>query len=397
MQPLLLLMAFLLAPKAQAVKIIGGHEVKPHSRPYMAFLRIEIPDRKRCGGFLVREDFVLTAAHCWGRSITVILGAHNIREPERTQQVIPVKTAIRHPNYHPKVNDIMLLQGYDCPGVLGPSSMRIPVLCLQLQRKATLTAAVSLLRLPRRGEQVKPGMVCRVAGWGRLDLNTSTATLHEVELEIQEDKQYAVYNRATEICVGDPGKSQSTFKGDSGGPLVCDNTAQGIVSFGGKNGKPPRVETKISSFLPWIKRTMRRTTDTASHPPSSLNLQRGHEAKPHSSSYMAYIHIQDEETRCGQSVSPGGPHHLEAGEDPAGHPGEKSHPTNYNPRSFSKDIMLLQLERNIRLSNAVKPLHCPGARAGEARTDGHCGWLRAHGDGTLPTTLQQVELAFQKN
>ncbi|KAK1338739.1 hypothetical protein QTO34_019397 [Cnephaeus nilssonii] len=187
MQPLLLLMAFLLAPKAQAVKIIGGHEVKPHSRPYMAFLRIRISDRKRCGGFLVREDFVLTAAHCWGRSITVILGAHNIKKRERTQQVIPVKTAIRHPNYHPKVNDIMLLQGYDCPGVLGPSSMRIPVLCLQLQRKATLTAA-----------------------------------------------------------------------GDSGGPLVCDNMAQGIVAFGKKGGKPPRVETKISSFLPWIERTMRR-------------------------------------------------------------------------------------------------------------------------------------------
>ncbi|XP_014392838.1 PREDICTED: granzyme B-like isoform X2 [Myotis brandtii] len=156
MQPLLLLLAFLLAPKAQAVKIIGGHEVKPHSRPYMAFLRIRISDRKRCGGFLVREDFVLTAAHCWGRSITVILGAHNIRKHERTQRVIPVKTAIHHPNYHPKVNDIMLLQG------------------------------------------------------------------------------------------------------DSGGPLVCDHMAQGIVAFGKKNGKPPRVETKISSFLPWIKRTMRR-------------------------------------------------------------------------------------------------------------------------------------------
>ncbi|ELK32444.1 Granzyme B [Myotis davidii] len=119
MQPLLLLLVFLLAPKAQAVKIIGGHEVKPHSRPYMAFLRIRISDRKRCGGFLVREDFVLTAAHCWGRSITVILGAHNIRKRERTQQVIPVKTAIRHPNYHPKVNDIMLLQGYDCARVPG--------------------------------------------------------------------------------------------------------------------------------------------------------------------------------------------------------------------------------------------------------------------------------------
>nr|KAF6386946.1 granzyme H [Myotis myotis] len=242
MQLLLLPMAFLLVPKAQAGEIIGGHEARPHSRPYMAYLRIKNKKKYMCGGVLVQKNYVLTAAHCKGRSITVILGAHNIRKHERTQQVIPVKTAIRHPNYHPKVNDIMLLQ---------------------LQRKATLTAAVSLLRLPRRGEQVTPGMVCRVAGWGRLDLNTSTATLHEVELEIQQDEQCIScyrhrYNRTTEICVGDPERNQSTFKGDSGGPLVCDNMAQGIVAFGKKNGKPPRVETKISSFLPWIKRTMRR-------------------------------------------------------------------------------------------------------------------------------------------
>lgn len=242
MQPLLLLMAFILASKAQAGTIIGGHEVKPHSRPYMAYLhRITTSGRKTCGGFLVREDFVLTAAHCSGSSITVTLGAHDVRQHEGTQQVIPVKKIIPHPNYHPKFNDIMLLK---------------------LQKKAKLTDAVSLLRLPRREGQVNPGMVCSVAGWGRLDLYTTTARLHEVELEIQRNEQCislyrSHYNTSTQICVGNPEKKQSTFLGDSGGPLVCDNTAQGIVAFGKKNGKLPRVETRISSFLPWIKRTMR--------------------------------------------------------------------------------------------------------------------------------------------
>uniref|UniRef100_A0AAY4BN35 Peptidase S1 domain-containing protein n=1 Tax=Denticeps clupeoides TaxID=299321 RepID=A0AAY4BN35_9TELE len=42
--------------------IFGGVEVKPHSKPYMASLQ----SRKHhvCGGVLIREDFVLTSAHC---------------------------------------------------------------------------------------------------------------------------------------------------------------------------------------------------------------------------------------------------------------------------------------------------------------------------------------------
>ncbi|XP_055411727.1 granzyme B(G,H)-like isoform X2 [Bubalus kerabau] len=180
MKPLLLLVAFLLTPRAKAGEIIGGHEAKPHSRPYMAYLQYWNQDvQSRCGGFLVRQDFVLTAAHCHGSSINVTLGAHNIKQQERTQQVIRVRTAISHPDYNPKTfsNDIMLLK---------------------LEREAKQTSAVKPLSLPR-----------------------------------------------------------AKARGDSGGPLVCDNVAQGIVSYGKRDGSTPRAFTKVSSFLPWIKKTMK--------------------------------------------------------------------------------------------------------------------------------------------
>ncbi|XP_043382870.1 granzyme H isoform X2 [Chelonia mydas] len=46
------------------------------------------------------------------------------------------------------------------------------------------------------------------------------------------------------------------LQGDSGGPLVCRNTAQGIVSWGPPT--PPGVYTKVSTFIPWIRATMKR-------------------------------------------------------------------------------------------------------------------------------------------
>ncbi|XP_062946180.1 cathepsin G [Cynocephalus volans] len=246
MQPLLFLLAFLLPPGAEAGEIIGGQEARPHSRPYMAYLEIQTPTHMNaCGGFLVREDFVLTAAHCWGSPINVILGAHNIQRREKTQQRITVRRAIRHPGYNQQnhLNDIMLLQ---------------------LRRRARRNRAVQPVALPRTQERVRPGALCTVAGWGLVNLSRRTDRLREVQLRVQRDQKcsshFNFYNGQTQICVGDPRERKSAFKGDSGGPLLCNNVAQGIVSYGNRNAVPPAVFTRVSSFLPWIRRTMRRFT-----------------------------------------------------------------------------------------------------------------------------------------
>ncbi|KAM9711403.1 mast cell protease 1A-like [Dama dama] len=241
----LLLAVLLLFPTGEAGKIIGGHEAKPHSHPYMAFVEYQVSeDIFFCGGFLVCEDFVLTAAHCLGSSINVTLGAHNIREQERTQQVIPVRRAMLHPWYNDKTwaNDIMLLQ---------------------LAWKADMTDAASPINLPRRWQKVKPGKMCSVAGWGQLEVDMPSADkLQEVDLEVQSEEKciarFRNYNPITQICAGDPNKRKNFFSGDSGGPLVCDGVAQGIVSYGRDDGTTPDVYTRISSFLPWIQTTMRQ-------------------------------------------------------------------------------------------------------------------------------------------
>ncbi|KAM5235490.1 cathepsin G-like [Ctenodactylus gundi] len=244
MQPLLLLLAFILPPGAKTGMIIGGREARPHSLPYMAYLVIQRTEGlSSCGGFLVREDFVMTAAHCWGSLINVTLGAHNIQRKERTQQQITVLRAIPHPEYNQQniLNDIMLLQ---------------------LRKRARRNRVVRPVALPKAGEKLRPGVLCTVAGWGRVGLDRRTDRLQEVQLKVQSDRKcnrrFRTYASQTEICVGDPRQRKSAFKGDSGGPLVCNNVAQGIVSYGASNGTPPEVFTRISSFLEWAERTMRR-------------------------------------------------------------------------------------------------------------------------------------------
>uniref|UniRef100_A0A8C9QVA9 Peptidase S1 domain-containing protein n=1 Tax=Spermophilus dauricus TaxID=99837 RepID=A0A8C9QVA9_SPEDA len=191
----LLLLAFFLPPKARAGEIIGGHESKPHSRPYMAYLQFVARGVQKCGGFLIREDFVLTA----------------------------------------------------------------------LEKKANLNPAVQPIKLPRSKDKVKPGKVCLVAGWGRVAPNGKYPnTLQEVKLKVQkhqvcerEELLKEFYKSSIQICVGDPKENKASFQGDSGGPLVCNHVAQGIVSSGKSNRKPPGIYTKVSRFLQWIKETMK--------------------------------------------------------------------------------------------------------------------------------------------
>ncbi|XP_038225128.1 duodenase-1-like [Dermochelys coriacea] len=260
---LLLPMTFFLFPGAHTGEIIGGQEAKPHSRPYMAYLKSKTcRSEETCGGFLVREDFVLTAAHCADGDITVLLGAHNIHRKEKTQQRVSVRQKFPHPKYN-------------------KTSIENDLILLQLAEPAELDDAVYTIPLPQAGRTVDPGSVCSVAGWGKTNHDTKLTTniLQEVELEVmsdetcQEDRQLQQYYKPSKMmCVGDPDEDKATFSGDSGGPLVCDGTAQGIVSFGKNDGSPPRVFTKVSAYVPWIKKTMRGLSSPGSHAKSPASL-----------------------------------------------------------------------------------------------------------------------------
>ncbi|NWW39758.1 DDN1 protein, partial [Panurus biarmicus] len=227
-------------------RIIGGQKVKPHSRPYMAYLKIENGSHtSSCGGFLIRPDAVLSAAHCVDKEgITVILGAHNVSDREPSQQKVHARRWVIHASY-------------------SRAGFRNDIMLLKLKQAARINKDVKLISFPKRNGHVRKGTKCMVPGWGWTSMTGHrTNVLREVELKVQDEticqKQFQNYQHQSMICVGDKSSKKASYRGDSGGPLVCNQKAHGIVSHGHERRLFPEVFTRISYFEPWIHEQLRR-------------------------------------------------------------------------------------------------------------------------------------------
>ncbi|XP_042567796.1 granzyme B-like isoform X1 [Cyprinus carpio] len=225
------------------VGIVNGKEAKPHSRPYMVSLQIN--GHHNCCGFLVSDEFVLTAAHCQKKNeiLTAVVGAHDLKKMTEGSVRIRVKSYHQHPDYNrdTNLNDIMLLR---------------------LQEKVKLSQNVEPISLMNNKKDIKPGTACSVAGWGKLKFKGSASDrLMEANMKIMKNTQCKnkwkgrKYSVSKMMCVFGCGGS---CKGDSGGPLICGDTAVGVTSFGDANvcnsPEHPNVYTKISAYLKWIRK-----------------------------------------------------------------------------------------------------------------------------------------------
>ncbi|KAL4000118.1 organic solute transporter subunit alpha [Sarotherodon galilaeus] len=220
---------------AHGSDIIHGEKAPENSMQYMA--SVQNNRGHVCGGFLITEDFVVSAAHCDKDNPThVVLGNHNLKNGNHQ------KIKIEKKNIH---------KNYKIPG-LGDDIMLI--------KKVPLNDRVQTIQLPPAEIHLKENQVCQVAGWGK----TKTVGKLVDELMVVDvsviDKQVCkeLWRGLPDnvICAGGYKTTKGFCQGDSGGPLVCDGLAVGVVSFNYYNNcsypDKPNVYTDISKYLQWI-------------------------------------------------------------------------------------------------------------------------------------------------
>uniref|UniRef100_A0A182QM63 Peptidase S1 domain-containing protein n=1 Tax=Anopheles farauti TaxID=69004 RepID=A0A182QM63_9DIPT len=244
-----------------ANRIIGGEDALPHELPYQVSLQWNynndsIKLMHFCGGALVTEHWILTAAHCKAAYtadgfVEVVAGAHNITNREEVNQRRPVEQMIVHERYCGTVcpYDIALVRVAE-PFVLGEN--------------------VKPVRLPQMNESFHGSGL--VSGWGAVTpalVPKYPDTLRKVVLPLVEYGEcrqlwYDVNHLAeTNVCAGPEDGSQSSCSADSGGPLVTmklrdddEPVLIGLVSWGPfpcATPFRPNIFTGVAYFIDWIE------------------------------------------------------------------------------------------------------------------------------------------------
>lgn len=218
----------------------------------------------RCGGSLINNRYVLTAAHCTTDDVyeatAVRLGVWSIDVLSTEPIIIPIETIINYAEYSKelRLHDLALLR---------------------LQHPVQFTEYIQPVCLPKFnnfGDSSYTGAKMEITGFGSTEhgqiSNIKLKTIVEVwnmEKCIQQYREvFGVTLQNSQMCAGGV-LGVDSCKGDSGGPLLLKQFEfdgsyyyylAGVISHGlfpcAQEGWPG-VYTRVGYYLNWIRETVK--------------------------------------------------------------------------------------------------------------------------------------------
>ncbi|XP_077987230.1 mannan-binding lectin serine protease 1-like [Glandiceps talaboti] len=241
-------------------RIIDGKVSVRGSAPWMARIWHNHNRRHFCGGSVLNEYWIITAAHCLiqnsdANTIQVRLGDHDDLVPEPEERLYDVAQIVINPDY----------EHLDYDG---------DIALLRLATKIEFTDYVLPICLPGINlarDMLKRRQIGRVLGWGRtIENGAYPRYLNEVNVPIRRTKECresAAPHLMTSnmFCAGfKRALTGDACKGDSGGPFVEERNNTwyivGIVSWGEGCSRENEFGfyTKVYKFNSWIESVTRQ-------------------------------------------------------------------------------------------------------------------------------------------
>ncbi|XP_030369566.1 chymotrypsin-1-like [Scaptodrosophila lebanonensis] len=209
-------------------RIIGGTAADPNESPFQVSIQYEA--NHVCGGAILAPTWIVTAAHCLVKNVTVVVGVYDLKE---------VNEAFRY-----EVEEMFQHCSYE------DEKMNHDIGMIRTTKPISFNEKVAMIQLAT--EQLEPYVELRLNGWGatKYEIIPTDTIFPDIDTEFPTIKQAMTFKfwpreRCHKIWVEKGSKhgvdedalcaynsiGHGACIGDSGSPLVYNGTVVGLASY----------------------------------------------------------------------------------------------------------------------------------------------------------------------